>query len=74
VLLANTVFGVPAAAVVQHKAVLVEPDIAQLAKLEVQQRLWPRCGRAKPAALLPFNLPTPLEFRVLAFGGVAPEK
>jgi hypothetical protein len=23
---------------------------------------------------LPFNLPTPLEFRVLAFGGVAPEK
>ena len=26
------------------------------------------------ASLLPFNLPTPLEFRVLAFGGVAPEK
>jgi|AntAceMinimDraft_5_1070358.scaffolds.fasta_scaffold272085_1 hypothetical protein len=24
--------------------------------------------------ILPFNLPTPLEFRVLAFGGVAPEK
>jgi hypothetical protein len=44
VLLANTVFGVRAAAVMQHKVVLVEPDFAQSAKLEVQQRFLPGCG------------------------------
>ena len=44
VLLANTVFGVRVAAVVQHQNVLVEPEFAQSAKLEVQQRLWPGCG------------------------------
>jgi hypothetical protein len=44
VLLANTVFGVRVAAVVQNKIVLVEPEFAQSAKLEVQKRLWPGCG------------------------------
>ena len=44
VLLANTVFGVRVAAVIQHKIVLVEPDFAQSAKLEVQQRFWPGRG------------------------------
>jgi hypothetical protein len=44
VILANTVFGVRVATVVQHKIVLVEPDFAQSAKLEVQKRLWPGCG------------------------------
>jgi hypothetical protein len=39
-----TVFGVRVAAVIQHKIVLVEPDFAQSAKLEVQQRLWPGRG------------------------------
>jgi hypothetical protein len=34
VILANTVFKVRVAAVVQHKIVLVEPDFAQSAKLE----------------------------------------
>ena len=43
-LLANTVFGVRVAAVIQHKIVLVKPDLAQSAKLEVQQRLWPGAG------------------------------
>jgi hypothetical protein len=50
VFLANTVFGFRVAAVVQLKIVLVKSDFAQSAKLEVQQRLWPRCGRATPAA------------------------
>jgi hypothetical protein len=50
VFLANTVFGVRVATVVQLKIVIVEPDFAQSAKLEVQQRLWPRFGRATPAA------------------------
>ena len=50
VFLANKVFGVRAAAVVKLKIVLVDPDFGQSAKLEVQQRLWPRCGRATPAA------------------------
>jgi hypothetical protein len=45
VLLANTVFGVRVAAVIKNKIVLVEPDFAQSAKLEVQQRLWPGRGR-----------------------------
>jgi hypothetical protein len=43
-LLASTVFGVRVAAVIQHKIVLVEPDFAQSAKLEVQQRPWPGRG------------------------------
>jgi hypothetical protein len=34
----------------------------------------PRMAGTGPARFLPFNLPTPLEFCVLAFGGVAPEK
>jgi hypothetical protein len=42
--LANTVFGIRAAAVVQLKIVLVKSDLAQSAKLELQQRLWPRLG------------------------------
>jgi hypothetical protein len=50
VFLANTVFEVRVAAVVQLKIVLVKSDFAQLAKLEGQQRLWPRCGRVTPAA------------------------
>ena len=44
VLLASTVFEVRVAAVIQHKIVLVKPDFAQSAKLEVQQRLWPGRG------------------------------
>ena len=48
--LANTVFGIRAAAVVQLKIVLVKSDLAQSAKLELQQRLWPRFGRATPPA------------------------
>jgi hypothetical protein len=40
----DAVFGVRVAAVVQHKIVLVEPEFAQSAKLEVQKRLWPGCG------------------------------
>ena len=39
VCLTNTVFGVHAATVAQPKIVLVEPDFAHSAKLEVQQRL-----------------------------------
>jgi hypothetical protein len=50
VFLASTVFGVRVAAIVQIKIVLVELDFAQSAKLEVQKSLWPRCGRATPAA------------------------
>ena len=53
-LLAKTVFGVRVAAVIQHKIVLVEPDFAQSAKLEVQQMFWPGCGgaTAEPAQVM----------------------
>ena len=50
VLPTKTVSGVHVAAVVHLEVVLVEPDVAQSAKLEVQQRLWPRCVCATPAA------------------------
>jgi hypothetical protein len=44
------VFGVRVVTVVRLNTALVNLDDGQPVKVEVQQRLWPRCGRATPAA------------------------
>jgi hypothetical protein len=43
-------FEVRAAAFAQLNIALAKLDDEQAVQLEVQQRLWPRCGRTTPAA------------------------
>lgn len=46
----NMAFEVRAAAFAQLNIALAKLDDEQAVQLEVQQRLWPRCGRTTPAA------------------------